>query len=327
MRDEFNALITLINEWGVFAAFFSAAIGAIYCFFGYRLYKVLVVLITILGGLAIFGIGMMLDSPLAFIGLGIAIVCPFFAVKLLKFGVFLYVTLLTSGILYLLINPEEGGIILVILAGIILGIVAVFISKYIIIVTSAVTGGYLAGVGAAALFGDTEKYGFFWFIMFTAGLVFQIVDNRRIERNKTQQQGVQAIIATPEFQSTQAIQPVNIQPVTYCSCGIAFKEGAKFCVSCGSPPSKTTTCICGYKFLPNEKFCPNCGNTPPVIEEVKPITCNCGYVFKEDERFCCECGSAPPMITEANPITCDCGYVFKEDENFCRECGSSPPVK
>jgi membrane protease subunit (stomatin/prohibitin family) len=65
-------------------------------------------------------------------------------------------------------------------------------------------------------------------------------------------------------------------------CGKPYKEGTKFCVSCGKPLAVTCP-KCGAVVENNARFCPSCG-------EGLEKTCECGAALSPDAAFCPNCG-------------------------------------
>jgi len=87
-------------------------------------------------------------------------------------------------------------------------------------------------------------------------------------------------------------------------CGVAIREGKKFCAECGTPSADVL----------------------PPIPSTKIICQNCGADFKMGKKFCAHCGSpSTPEMQSAPKITrsCEqCGSTLKNGKKFCAECGA-----
>ena len=132
----------------------AIVIGALECYFGYKIFKIQVAIIGFLLGFAIgvFGAGILADSPglgiLAGIILGVLFVV--LSLKVYFAGVFLFVGSMGFLIGFLTSQNVWFGVIL----GVTFGVLGAFAAKHIIIISTSLSGGVLMGVGLSGLIGS-----------------------------------------------------------------------------------------------------------------------------------------------------------------------------
>ena len=74
------------------------------------------------------------------------------------------------------------------------------------------------------------------------------------------------------------------ESVTKCpGCGKPYKEGARFCLECGTPLAAACP-KCNAALEHGAKFCPACG-------EKLQKTCGCGAEIQQGAAFCANCGT------------------------------------
>lgn len=128
----------------------------IHCFFGYKIQKILITLGGIcVGAVSGIVIGIISGEQVVLIGaaLLLAILCGFIAFKLYKFGIFLQFWLLGTlafAVLFLCMGVFEG-IGFAVILGLIIGVLALVLHKGFVIITTAVSGGMIAGMGMGYL--------------------------------------------------------------------------------------------------------------------------------------------------------------------------------
>lgn len=86
-------------------------------------------------------------------------------------------------------------------------------------------------------------------------------------------------------------------------CGVALREGAKFCAGCGKAVAT--------------------GRMPQ--QESQKFCMQCGSAFQEGAKFCMKCAHSLPGIEQAasTKVRCDsCGESLKTGMKFCPKCGA-----
>jgi hypothetical protein len=138
--------------------FFGMVFGAIECFFGYRIFKVILGIIGFLGGFAMTGmIGYTMavnELFLYLMGIISGIIGAVMMIWLYFFGVFFIGAMLGGVIgatLFGAINLSPNGLLLFIIS-IIFGSIALIFQKYMIIIATAFIGSWHMVVGIACLF-------------------------------------------------------------------------------------------------------------------------------------------------------------------------------
>ena len=175
-----NNISYMLYEYMTVLTLISVIISALQCYFGYKIFKIWC---AIFGFFAGFGVGIaaigtatgsMEGAVLG--GLVVAVLCAYFAVKLYFIGVFLYVGFLGFVVIFILSNSMAASVII----GIIAGIAGAYFGRLVIIISSAVTGGYGLGTGLCFLIGiDSTAVELILSILFIAsGLYVQFKNEK-----------------------------------------------------------------------------------------------------------------------------------------------------
>ncbi len=124
-------------------------------------------------------------------------------------------------------------------------------------------------------------------------------------------------VPVAEFAADDMLEPEALTPETFCTaCGAEMTPGARFCIRCGKPYTKTSSdaCIhCGAAWMTGAKFCIKCGK-PYEQSPAKPCPF-CGADMATDARFCSACGKSPMPLCSA------CGAELSPGARFCIKCG------
>jgi len=273
-------------------------LGISFCFYGWGMYKGL---IKFIGGVIGFLIGLMIGVALTWnmqstcwqgcpeVGITVLIIACASAwimaelmwafVRAAVFIMGAFAGIFLSKILFLSYafgNPKYFLSIFSIsptdiIFAIILGIVALWLHKFIIIGFTSVLGAFLISVA----------YGFGWFFpLIIVGALVQygtmqwlgVKVEDILEKEKEMDVGERVLkrLKGEKIEATPKVQPASPtpQPKTFCTkCGFPLKSGVKFCTSCGKPrtfvqttsaPQKSCT-YCGATLKVGIKFCTSCG--------------------------------------------------------------------
>ncbi len=101
-------------------------------------------------------------------------------------------------------------------------------------------------------------------------------------------------------------------------CGYEMKEGAKFCLRCGSKvkqinaQSSVICPSCGDALIPGKKFCANCGWSQDGLQENRHKHTKREEVFEGDIHKCPNCGE---IVNSFSAFCTTCGYEFKNNDS------------
>ncbi len=257
-----------------------ALFGLASCFFGFKIQKFFICLET-----AIFSsiAGILLAYQMDFDDIWVIISAVVMAIigGILGYAFFKLFVILVSGVIgYLsmlvinmLITGDSPIQLIALFSGAVIGILSAVLIKPIFIISTAISGGILAGYAIYAMFDDAGFIQSFLFygslegewantlgiLLVIAGLVVQIITNYKIK---------ESTIKTDEFKQ-QTFLPTTVSSQTTavcsnCNCDNIYDDKNKFCKKCGTklqPPSipDKYCAYCGTKSKPTDNYCLNCG--------------------------------------------------------------------
>lgn len=260
--------ISGLNELVQGAGSFSTLIGVIMiayylvqCYFGYPIFRVIIVIQGVLTGL---GIGAVAGSLISLavhnftadmlILILATIICGvvggILAHALYKFGVFMYFFTLFALIAYVIgyaasSGNVNAGLIAGAVAGVIMGIIGVILDRHIIIGTTAVCYGFLAGSLIAQLTDMLWLGAVLGIVFIVTGIIVQLKISKKKNTKKISAQPV----AEPVYPSSPAPSAIPSAPeVTLTAPGAPTPEEIS-----GSAAVEPKSVIA------SKKFCPNCG--------------------------------------------------------------------
>ncbi len=258
--------------------------GLANAFFGYKIFKVVLAITGFFTGMLLLPmvVGLFLffstdiseGSSIALIvllGLVGGVIGAVLAVLLYKVGVFFSVGMMGFIMFFVIVRQAWLALVL----GIICGIVGVILDKYVIIVSTGLSGGSLAGVGVGMITGNFGAFLIAIGLIFgICGIVFQVWMERRKPAAVAAAVGAAAaapVYAAPppqQFPQPQPPQPgAPAAPTGACcpNCGSPLPKGGSFCSMCGrtvqtKSGGATVFCAkCGAEIPGSANFCGKCG--------------------------------------------------------------------
>ena len=261
--------------------------GLANAFFGYKIFKVVLAITGFFTGMLLLPmvVGLFLffstdiseGSSIALIvllGLVGGVIGAVLAVLLYKVGGFVSVGMM--GVIMFFVIVRQAWLALVL--GIICGIVGVILDKYVIIVSTGLSGGSLAGVGVGMITGNFGAFLIAIGLIFgICGIVFQVWMERR--RPAAVAAAVGAAAAAPVYAAAPPPQYFR-QPQPPQPSAPAAPTGA-CCPNCGSPLPK------------GGAFCSMCGRTVQTKSGGATVFCaKCGAEIPGSANFCGKCGAS-----------------------------------
>lgn len=246
--------------------------GLVNAFFGYKIFKIVLAVCGFLTGVFIGGVPALLLAGDGSVGLAVllipvcGIIGAVLAVVLHKVGVFLSVGAMGFIIFLLLLQNTSIALVL----GIVCGIAGVVLEKYAIIISTGLSGGFLAAAGAAFLVelgvAGTVAAGL---VIGICGIIVQL----GMERKKPAAAVAAGVAAGAAAAARPVPPPAPVRPAgasaapNRCcpNCGVALTAGSSFCRMCGhmvlSESSEGGTfCVnCGAEMSSTANFCKKCG--------------------------------------------------------------------
>lgn len=326
--------------------------GGFVCFYGYRLFKVVLGFIGFAFGFAITAaiVGAISNDAGAALALGFigGILGAAVTLAVYFLGVFLIGASIgsTIGLVMVAATKSDEMFILVILLAIAGGVIALFLQKLMIVVSTAFTGAFGIVTGFALFSKGGTSLGFdsikllsrfdsgemsaVVFIWLAVGAVGVAVQYQLLARALASGRSMGKVGWDPR--KTKSISDQQLKSVI-----AAIKEQSASHVHSGANVSavgpsvrgEQLTCArCGHVIYPGSKFCDNCGNA------LVASCSKCGRQLEANTRYCPECGaatedqgtspvekSASTKIATANRLCPSCGRSVPADGKFCDVCG------
>lgn len=271
--EAINDLIATLEKVRLVLNFFSIFYGVGTCFLGFKFFRVQIAVVGFLNGGSLgYILGYIMGDGSEFV----AIVCTLIvgglyclvAYKLYLFSVFVCTFGLGTiglGVLSTLFGGEFFSILTVV-GGVIVGVMAIFLVKPVIIVTTGLVGGLLVGSSLGGVIGLSTFFLVLGLLLGAVGVFFQWKDNSddpnsiklpqpivagaAVVAEKAKQLGdgmketVGKVMASEKDQElqektqekTQEIATTtteNLSPVSCPHCGETVKKESNFCRSCG----------------------------------------------------------------------------------------------
>ncbi|MDL2294828.1 TMEM198/TM7SF3 family protein [Ruminococcaceae bacterium OttesenSCG-928-D13] len=159
-------------------------LGAVESFLGYRIFKIQVAIVAFLAGLAIgisafnaaFGIQWLAIA----LGVVLGALLGWLSMKIYKVGVFIVVGSLAFTVAFLFVHNGWFGLI----AAVIVGVLGVLLTKHVIIITTAISGGSMIAGGVAILIWGASQAAPLWLqvvsvvVFGVSGIIVQYRTNR-----------------------------------------------------------------------------------------------------------------------------------------------------
>lgn len=153
------------------------------CFFGYKLLKFTITLSGVCTGIVLgllIGLTSQSEGVMIVAALLLALLCGFIAFKLYKFGLFMKFWLLGAVVFAIIVIANENwdlvGMALVF--GLIIGTLALVLHKGFVIITTAISGGFSAGIGIGMLVDSLPSGAIIGIVLALFGAILQFAMNK-----------------------------------------------------------------------------------------------------------------------------------------------------
>lgn len=170
-------LLKMLDQIIIIVNLVSIVYGAGTCFFGFKFFRVQIAVAGFLNG-GVFGyiLGYIMGSETMAVlcGLIMGVLFCLAAFKLYKFSVFLCTFGLTAVGVAVLIGDFN---VLPVLAGLIVGVISIFMVQPVIIISTGISGGLLVGSSLASMIGLKPLFTILGLALGAAGVFFQWKDN------------------------------------------------------------------------------------------------------------------------------------------------------
>lgn len=344
-----------LGALGVMVALAVALYSLVQCYFGYIIFRVILVIQGVVNGIGVgVGIGALICASTEFnvaIIIVSALICAIaggiLAHFLYKFGVFCYFFAifgligLMIGMIFTGTREPAGAFIAAGISGIIGGILGVIFERYFIIWTTAICFGYLAGsiIGSMTVIWLGVVLALAFII---TGVIVQLKMTKKrkaavpagqpqIPQQYQQPQQIPQQYQQPQqiprnYQQPQSVPQQYRQTVPqaapasagFCEkCGAPLKPGAKFCESCGAAAASPVAAVQSMAMA-----------SQPVasVHSVSEIPASAPFAPLNDDSSGAQTGYSEPCAQPQNssPIFCpSCGSRLSvHGAKFCEVCGS-----
>lgn len=191
----YDILDELVQDVGTFFFMIGLIVSLIWCFFGFKVFKIYIGICGFfIGGLLGCIIGELLSEKIGGIAYVFILICAIVgaivAYKLYTLGVFftgLLAMLVVGGIItYAISESLKASIIVGLILGAVLGSILVIFNKPAIIISTGVQYGLSAGVFLACIIAHTRLSGLLGIIIAVFGIMFQIKNNNGLFERQAQ---------------------------------------------------------------------------------------------------------------------------------------------
>ena len=275
-----NPTLGLSGALQAFGAFLLLC-GFINAFFGYKLFKLLIAIAGFLSGALIGGLvslgGDSAGLTLLCVLIG-GIIGAVLAIVLHRLGVFLTVGATVFFLSWVII----GSMLIALLFGILCGIIGAIFEKYAIIISSALSGGALAGSGLACIFHLSGIIvTVLGLLIGICGIAFQLWLEQRRPAAAVPPPAAAPYPPVPPQPWPAAAPPKPAAPPAAVPTGAPVRQSSSYCPNCGSA------------IAPGSAFCKKCGRGIEAQSAEGGCFCaGCGAKMSGTANFCGKCGTA-----------------------------------
>lgn len=281
--DDASGIVGIMETVSKTILGFTFVLAALQVFFGYKLFKFWVAVCGFFGFGILGGVIGGAVTEKAGVAIFLAILCAIFgaviAFKLYLVGVFIVCGFMGFLLGLLLTQMVELGLVL----GIVLGVLGVWLAKPVIIISTSVGSGFVAGPALAGLLDMTSPAAgiILSIILVAAGIYVQFVTNRSRPHSSLP---ILSSNGSP-ISSSDGLSPIPGGPTPVISSSTVLS---------GSNPQGSSTQILGHEAAASVEPIVHSDHVNPVeredIQQVKHQCLQCQQVNPEHAKFCGSCG-------------------------------------